>query len=94
MSNVFTDFLLNSGLYGIQEITKDNIEELEDLVDGNVKIDCYCKSCQEKRIHKGIPIIQFWVDEEHDSIDRQPLAEGIKSYQRILLCLRQIRRSR
>ena len=84
MSNVFTDFLLNSGLYGIQEITKDNIEELEDLVDGNVKIDCYCKSCQEKRIHKGIPIIQFWVDEEHDSIDGQPLAEGIKSYQRIL----------
>lgn len=83
MSNVFTNFLLNSGLYGIQEITKDNINELEDLVDGNVKIDCYCKSCQDKRVHKGIQINQFWIDEERDLIEGQPLSEGIRSYQRI-----------
>ena len=56
MSNIFADFLLNSGLYDSQEITKENIDQLIELVDGKVKIDCYCKECQEKRVYKGIPI--------------------------------------
>ena len=83
MSNIFADFLLNSGLYDSQEITKENIDQLIELVDGKVKIDCYCKECQEKRVYKGIPIRRFWLDEDHDTIDGQFLAEGIKSYQMI-----------
>ena len=83
MSNIFADFLLNAGLYDSQEITKENIDQLIELVDGKVKIDCYCKECQEKRVYKGIPIRRFWLDEDHDTIDGQFLAEGIKSYQMI-----------
>ena len=83
MENVFAEFLLNSGLYETREINKENIDQLIELVDGNVKMDCFCNECQEKRIHIGHRINHFWLDEERDSIEGQALADGIKSFQSI-----------
>lgn len=83
MSNVFADFLLTSGLYDKQEVSQDNIDQLIELVDGKVKIDCYCKECQEKRIFNGVHINHFWVDDERDSLEGERLADGIKSFQSV-----------
>lgn len=83
MSNVFADFLLTSGLYDKQEVSQDNIEQLIELVDGKVKIDCYCKECQEKRIFNGVHINHFWADDERDSLEGERLADGIKSFQSV-----------
>lgn len=84
MSNVFADFLLNKGLYDSQEISQGNIDELIDLVDGNIKLDCYCKDCKEKRVFRGISIKQFWLDEERDDIHERKLSECIGSYQKCI----------
>lgn len=48
--NTFSNFLVKSGLYESYEISKDNIQDLIDVLDGNVRINIYCKDCGEPRI--------------------------------------------
>lgn len=48
--NCFADFLVDSGLYSTIEITRDNINELCDLINGKVKISTYCSGCKEKQV--------------------------------------------
>ena len=47
--NTFSNFLLSSGLYESYEVSKDNIQDLIDVLDGNVRINIYCKDCGEPR---------------------------------------------
>ena len=59
MENIFADFLLNKGLYDTIEITEDNIVQLLFLMDGRIKLDCYCNECGEKRVFSMMPIRIF-----------------------------------
>lgn len=63
MSNVFADFLQKSGLYDKIEITPDNINDLVDLINGDVRIDSYCPFCGEKRVFTMKPICAVDADE-------------------------------
>ncbi len=83
-NNVFGDFLVNEGLYDKIEITKDNIFELADLADGNVRIDCYCPKCKERRVFSGEKIPCYDYDERKDDITCRSLGDAIGSWQRIL----------
>lgn len=54
--NVFAKFLTDDGLYKSIEVTSDNIQQLIDLIAGEIRIDCYCKECETKRIFVMEPI--------------------------------------
>ena len=56
MKNVFADFLLTAGLYDSVEITKENIIQLRDLLDGKVKLYTYCKNCGQNSVFVMRPI--------------------------------------
>lgn len=59
MENIFADFLLNKGLYDTIEITDENIVQLLLLIDGRIRLDCYCKECGKKRVFSMMPIPVF-----------------------------------
>lgn len=69
MSNIFADFLQNSGLYDQIEITPENIYDLISLVAGNVKLDVYCKECGTNRVFTISPILQYQVHETSTTFD-------------------------
>lgn len=52
MDNVFATFLQTAGLYESKEINKDNIDDLIELVMGNVKLSVYCKECKQERVFR------------------------------------------
>lgn len=80
MGNVFADFLVNKGLYDTIEITKDNIEELCDLIEGKVRISIYCKECKENRVFSMEPLVfELPVDENH--IQKRYLGEELRQLQ-------------
>lgn len=56
MDNVFATFLQTAGLYESKEINKDNIDDLIELVMGNVKLSVYCKECKQERVFRMRPI--------------------------------------
>ena len=68
MSNVFADFMVNSGLYERMTITGENERQFIDLVYGKVNIDVYCTKCQEKRIFAMEPIQVFLGDTGNEEI--------------------------
>lgn len=54
--NTYAQFLVNAGLYDVYEISKDNIQDVIDVINGYVRINIYCKDCGESRIFsmKGV----------------------------------------
>ena len=56
MKNAFADYLLTAGLYDSVEITKENIIQLRDLLDGKVKLYAYCKNCGQNSVFVMRPI--------------------------------------
>lgn len=48
--NTFSNFLLSSDLYESYEVSKDNIQDLIDVLNGDVRISIYCKDCGESRV--------------------------------------------
>ena len=81
MSNCFAEFLKNAGLYDSAEITKDNINELCDLIGGKVKISAYCVGCKEMRVFSMAPI-QMTVETAEKGIVLIPLEDRLKHIQR------------
>jgi hypothetical protein len=55
-SNVFANFLQNSGLYDKIEIIEDNSMDLYNLIAGNVRLNIFCKECGENRVFTMRPI--------------------------------------
>lgn len=56
MDNCFADFLTDKGLYDTIEITKENIGDLCDLLDGKIRFDIYCPKCQTRRVFVMLPV--------------------------------------
>lgn len=64
MSNVFATFIKDKGLYDEIAISQENIADLIELVNGQTKLDCFCRDCGEMRIFTMEPItFVFSVDE-------------------------------
>lgn len=81
MENTFANFLMNAGLYDSMDIKEENIGELIDLLGGNVKIDCFCTECKEKRIFSTNPIMYYWRDDDRGTIHENNLSVEIKNLQ-------------
>lgn len=48
--NSFTDFLVNKPMYSKYEITENNLHDIIDVMNGEVKLETYCPMCGNKRI--------------------------------------------
>lgn len=48
--NTFVQFLQNAGLYDKYEVSKDNIQDVIDVLNGHVRINVFCKECGESRV--------------------------------------------
>ena len=82
MSNLFAQFLQESGLYDEIEITPGNISELIDLIAGNVRIDSYCSECGSNRVFSMNPIT-FMVNNKGQLCDEN-LAAYLQHFQKAL----------
>lgn len=58
-NNEFCDFLANKGLYETKEITKDNVKDLIELLNGDAKMDIYCTKCKKERLFSCEEILYF-----------------------------------
>lgn len=68
MSNIFAEFIQNSGLYDWIEITENNIDDLISFIDGKEKLDIYCPNCGQMRVFSMNPIyFVFHIDDEKRS---------------------------
>lgn len=76
--NVFTNFLLNTGLYQPIEITVDNTSDLADLIGGKERIDIYCPECKAKRIFYS-ESISYEAEDAKRGLYKRPLEEVVRS---------------
>lgn len=82
MDNCFADFLVDKGLYDTAEITKENIGELCDLLDGKIRFDIYCPECKERRVFRMGPVtFDVWTDSTHTQ--KKMLGEQLRELQGI-----------
>ena len=82
-NNIFANFLQNSGLYEEIEITPDNVFHLIDLINGKVKIDEFCPTCEENRVFVINPLV-YYRDTDFDDVYAQTLlSERLESLQNI-----------
>lgn len=81
IDNVFGDFLVNKGLYDEIEITKDNVYELVDLVEGHVKINIYCPECRDSRVFSCEEISYYAENPRSQKIMKRSLGKELASWQ-------------
>lgn len=80
--NVFAQFLQTKGLYDSMEITEENISDLITLLDGQVRINSYCKECKTERVFVMEPCVFFM--EVGDEYLPRKLSEEVNSLQKML----------
>lgn len=86
MENIFTNFLLDSGLYASILIEEENIFDFIELVKGNVKISTYCKECEQERVFTMKPIKYYHMtgQEENEKITCESLGDRMSSMQDVM----------
>ncbi|MDY5001452.1 MAG: hypothetical protein SO122_03160 [Eubacteriales bacterium] len=62
-NNVFSDFLLNSGLYETMTINEENVDDWYAILNGDVRIQSYCVECKQLSVFSMEPI--HIVNENH-----------------------------
>lgn len=77
--NAFVCFLQKSGLYDVMDITEENINDLIELLDGQVRISSYCTECREERVFTIKPSTYF--TEVGDSLVERKLADEVQFLQ-------------
>lgn len=82
INNTFGNFLQNQGLYDEIEITKENIFELADLMEGCVKLDLFCPKCGEKRVFSG-EMIPLFLENDERRIYVRSLGDEVAMWQLI-----------
>lgn len=87
MENIFTNFLLDSGLYASIFIEEENISDFIELVKGNVKISTYCKECEQERVFTMKPIKYYHMtgQERNEKITCESLGDRMSSMQDVML---------
>lgn len=83
MNNVFATFLQTSSLYEYKEISKDNITDLIDLLEGKVRISVYCKECKQERVFNMKPVEYYFISDPlgDEEIVCASLGEELNSFQ-------------
>lgn len=81
--NVFGHFLTESGLYDTIEVTEENIQDLIDLVRGEVKLNIYCRDCGEKRIFYMNGLTYPYEDDRSEQIRIRELADEMQQLQKL-----------
>lgn len=86
MENIFTNFLLESGLYASILIEEENISDFIELVKGNVKISTYCKECEQERVFTMKPIKYYHMtgQEGNEKITCEFLGDRMSSMQDVI----------
>lgn len=86
MENIFTNFLLDSGLYASIFIEEENISDFIELVKGNVKISTYCKECEQERVFTMKPIMYYHMtgQEGNEKIICESLGDRMSSMQDVM----------
>lgn len=86
MENIFTNFLLDSGLYASIFIEEENISDFIELVKGNVKISTYCKECEQERVFTMKPIKYYHMtgQEGNEKITCESLGDRMSSMQDVM----------
>lgn len=86
MENIFTNFLLESGLYASILIEEENISDFIELVKGNVKISTYCKECEQERVFTMKPIKYYHMtgQEGNEKITCEFLGDRMSSMQDVM----------
>lgn len=86
MENIFTNFLLDSGLYASILIEEENISDFIELVKGNVKISTYCKECEQERVFTMKPIKYYHMtgQEGNKKITCESLGDRMSSMQDVM----------
>lgn len=80
MRNCFTDFLLHNGLYDEILITKENVQELYNLIGGHIRISVYCNECKTERVF-AMNSIFFYSFLQDGSIQQRDLSYDLMYYQ-------------
>lgn len=80
--NTFAQFLVNKGLYDKYEISKSNIQDVIDVINGHVRINIYCKDCGESRIFSMKELLFPFEDSDGDQVMRS-LGKELSSHQHI-----------
>ena len=86
MENIFTNFLLDSGLYASIFIEEENISDFIELVKGNVKISTYCKECEQERVFTMKPIKYYHMtgQEGNEKLTCESLGDRMSSMQDVM----------
>ena len=86
MENIFTNFLLDSGLYASIFIEEENISDFLELVKGNVKISTYCKECEQESVLTMKPIKYYHMtgQEGNEKITCESLGDRMSSMQDVM----------
>ena len=86
MENIFTNFLLDSGLYASIFIEEENISDFIELVKGNVKISTYCKECEQERVFTMKPIKYHHMtgQEGNEKLTCESLGDRMSSMQDVM----------
>lgn len=80
--NTFAQFLVNSGLYESYEVSAANIHDLIDVINGNVRINIYCKECEESRIFSMKEVL-FPFDNSRGELVMRSLGNELSQNQRV-----------
>lgn len=80
--NTFAQFLVNSGLYESYEVSAANIQDLIDVINGNVRINIYCKECEESRIFSMKEVL-FPFDDSRGELVMRSLGNELSQNQRV-----------
>lgn len=78
-TNKFANFLLAAGLYDSILISEENIYDLCNLIDGNVRLSAYCTGCKEMRVFSSSPIQFFYEGEGRREL--RSLADELRTHQ-------------
>lgn len=68
MNNQYEDFLTKNGLYSRAPINEDSEQDWLHLLEGKVKINCYCSECKEKRVFSLEPPRVRYQDKNGDNM--------------------------
>ena len=80
--NTFAQFLVNAGLYEKYEITKENVQDVIDVLNGDVRIDIFCKGCGENRVFSMKEVL-FPFEDSYGDVLMRGLGKELASHQRI-----------
>lgn len=80
--NTFAQFLVNKGLYESYELSKESIQNVIDVLNGNVRINIFCKDCGENRTFSLEKVFYPFMLSDDDA-EMRSLGKELQQFQRL-----------